>query len=146
MSDQNTEVEEPERTILLAEYQAAQASAEHHDYLIWVVTSIVWGASLVLLGLALQHAASTSFRIPVAGLALLAILLHSFVWRIQTGFRSIKIQKYARCKAIEKQLKYMSQHSDLSHKRDFQTRWYVIIQLLFIIAWGIMGVTVFCCD
>ncbi len=37
------------RELLLREYEAAQASAQHHDNLTWVVTSLAWTASVFLL-------------------------------------------------------------------------------------------------
>ena len=39
----------------IAEYKATQDSAQHHDNLLWYVSSIVWGGNLVLLGSFLYH-------------------------------------------------------------------------------------------
>jgi hypothetical protein len=144
MTNGVTEVGEEERSILLCEYQAAQASAEHHDGIIWVVTSIIWGASLVLLGLAVDHAAKPELRLHIVGLALLAIFLHCFLLRVHSQFRTLKNQKYERCKAIEGRLKYMSHHIAVGHKQESQTIWYRMIQFLFILAWGIMAIVVLC--
>src|SRR2546425_5440211 len=133
MTNGPPEVNEEERSILLVEYQAAQASAEHHDGIIWVVTGIIWGASLVLLGLAVDHADKPELRLPVAGIAILAILLHCFLWGVHSQFRTLKIQKYERCKVIERRLKHMSHHTAVAHEQESQTAWYRIIQFLFIL-------------
>ena len=144
MTNQATEADEVERSILLVEYQAAQASAEHHDGIIWIVTGIIWAASLVLLGLAVDHAAKPELTFPVAGLALLAILLHCFLWVVQSQLRTLKLQKYERCKAIEHRLKHMSHHAAVGYEQGSQTAWFAIIQVLFIVAWGIIVVVVLC--
>jgi hypothetical protein len=41
--------------ILLTEYNAAQSSAEHHDRLVWTVSSILWAGSLALMGIILKN-------------------------------------------------------------------------------------------
>ncbi len=142
--DEVNDVCDSERTILLAEYQAAQASAQHHDSTIWSVTSIVWGASLVLLGIAIRSAESPALRIFVAGLSLIAIFLHILVWGIQSQLRDLKISKYNRCRAIETRLKYMSQHSAVAHDEGSQTAWYGVTQGVFIGAWLILGGVMLC--
>ncbi len=46
----NVELTREERIqILLAEYKAAQNSAQHHDTLVWTVTSIFWAANILLI-------------------------------------------------------------------------------------------------
>ena len=60
---------------LRVEYQAAQDSAQHHDTIAWTLTSVMWGGSLVLMGLSLGVLKETSLRTLVIILAILGILL-----------------------------------------------------------------------
>jgi len=42
--------DERKERFLLLEYTQAQESAQYHDSLTWEVTSIIWGASTLLIG------------------------------------------------------------------------------------------------
>ena len=42
------------REVLLGEYQMAQDSAQHHDILVWNITSLNWIGSAVLMGFVLS--------------------------------------------------------------------------------------------
>lgn len=123
-----------EVSILLAEYHAVQASAQHHDSLIWTATGIIWAASLVLLGIVVGNVGDARTRLPLAGVAVIAVLLHVFLMIVQTELRAIKRQKYERSKWIETKLS-MRQDSSVCHDEGSQTQWYRIIQILFIVAW-----------
>ena len=102
-----TDAESARREILLAEYAAAQSSAEHHDSLLWSATSIIWSGNLVLLGLAVTSL-DTPHSLPLlASLAVLGCVLVWFVDKFTQDFRSIKNQKYERCKKIEESLGLM---------------------------------------
>lgn len=119
----------------LVEYQAAQASAEHHDSLIWSITNTVWAANLVLLGFMMQPAASTHPKELRATIGVLGIVLLFKAWTYAGTLRSVKNQKYKRCKAIEAQLG-LEQHRFLKYRSGFQWRFYGFVTLLFIATWG----------
>ena len=111
---------DPNRQILLAEYQAAQSSAQHHDSLVWTVTSIMWGATVVLLGLVMSGTDPDESRFPALVLCALGIVLLAFVGSLQWRLRDVKRQKYNRCQEIEKELG-MHQHSKLEYQSGSQT-------------------------
>jgi uncharacterized membrane protein len=130
------------RKVLLTEYQAAQSSAQHHDQLLWIVTSIVWGGSLALMGIILNRpmpgllGVISSFFLCVLGSILIV-----FVWSAQRQFRHLKNQKYERCKEIERELG-MLHH--LATKAGSQTEWYNVIMTLFLVAWLLVAMSVLC--
>jgi hypothetical protein len=138
MCNQAESVTDAERTTLLVEYQAAQASAEHHDGLVWVTTSIIWAASLVLLGVVAER--TTAHPMSMAALAVLAILLHCFLWGVQASLRALKLHKYERCRNIERRLGFMTLHRNSIHVPDAQTSWYVVIQVIFILGWATLAI------
>jgi len=70
---------EPTNDALLVEYQAAQGSAEHHDNLVWTVTSTMWGASLILLGFTLDQVGKPGLGALITVISLLGIFLSVFV-------------------------------------------------------------------
>jgi hypothetical protein len=124
-----------ERAMLLAEYQAAQSSAQHHDGLIWPATSIVWGANLVILGFILQNLSTLTLKPLTTLLCLLAIVLDITVWIFACQYAKIKNQKYDRCKVIEEKIGFR-QHRDVSHPPGFQRVLYAIVMLIFLFTWG----------
>lgn len=128
-----------QRQVLLAEYQAAQASAQHHDQLVWTVTSIVWAGNLVLLGVITRSQGGYWTLLINLGLCLLAGMLVVFVWSSQNQFRDLKQQKYARCKAIEQRLG-MEHHSAVKYDPGFQTRFYGWISGTFLVLWLLMAI------
>ena len=135
-SDQRAE----RRAVLLCEYQAAQASAHHHDALIWTITTIVWGANFVVLGTLLRASTAQSGPLGLCLLAVVGLLLTIFVFVAQDNFQRLKEQKYARCKAIEQELG-MSQHLTVDHERGRQTKAYRIVMAFFLLAWLLVFVS-----
>ncbi|MBI4020919.1 MAG: hypothetical protein HY369_01615 [Candidatus Aenigmarchaeota archaeon] len=112
----------------LAEYAAAQASAEHHDNLAWSATGILWVASTVLLGFVLQvmSEGKTTERTLLLLVAIFGLLLTVVVWWITKVMRDVKTQKYQRCKAIEEAYG-MHQHTDLQYPRRVQFILYTVV-------------------
>lgn len=104
------------KDVLLAEYQAAQSSAQHHDQLVWTVTSIVWGGSLVLMGIILKSNMTGWSGVASLSLCVLGFFLALFVGLAQWQFRSLKKNKYERCKEIEIALGMMH-HRNQGKKR-----------------------------
>jgi len=123
-----------ERDALLVEYQAAQNSAQHHDILLYTTTSVMWGASLILLGFILNNLANTALRPLITLLSILGLVLCVTVWIFALQFNSIKRQKYRRCKKIEEILN-LSQHRTLRYASRSQRFLYGIIMLIFISTW-----------
>lgn len=125
----------------LVEYQAAQASAEHHDGLLWSVTSIVWGASLVLVGFILGNLEKSTLRPLIGLLCGLGAFLTVFVWVSARQFRSLKIQKYDRCKRIEASFDFR-QHRDVRYPGRVVWALYTVVSLVFLGVWGAVAWTV----
>jgi membrane protein DedA with SNARE-associated domain len=128
----------PTPEYLLVEYKAAQDSAQHHDTLIWSITSVVWGASLLMLGFLLGRVSDPSLKHIVVLISALGILLNVKVWIYTYQLSSVKIQKYDRCKAIERQLG-LQQHSTLRYPAGRQKVLYSIVMVLFIILWIVVA-------
>jgi hypothetical protein len=125
--------------VLLAEYQAAQSSAEHHDRLVWTVSSIMWGGSLALMGIILKNPTTDLWGgISKIFLCFLGYRLARFVMDCQGEFRHLKNQKYRRCVEIEEVLG-MEHHRANKWKEGTQTTAYNKIMWLFIIAWFLVG-------
>jgi len=131
---------QPTADSLLVEYQAAQDSAQHHDTLIWSITSVVWGASLLMLGFLLGQTSNPSLKYIVVLLSALGILLNVMVWKYTYQLAKVKIHKYTRCKTIEEQLG-LQQHSTLQYPTGRYKKWYSIVMVLFIIVWIVVACT-----
>ena len=126
--------EKIEKDILLVEYQKAQDSAEHHDNLVWTISSIILSGMLVLIGFSLNFLSDPTFKSLILPIVILGILLTIFLWILQSDFRSIRIQKYERCKKIEEKLG-MEQHTKLKYATGIQTKMYKGILIMLILIW-----------
>ena len=139
MNESESKHLDPEtREALLVEYQAAQDSAQFHDGLLWTISSIMWGGSLVLLGFLSTNHGSVTSTLLFEVLASLGLLLNLSVWVIAWQLRRIKKHKYDRCKAIENEVGTLGQHKTLNHLRGMQMSLYSFITLLFCVAWVIL--------
>lgn len=119
---------------LLAEYHATQASAEHHDNLVWTATSILWAGSLVLLGLVVQNINSVNSKIVLTVLSALGIIVNVGAWIVCNGLRDVKRQKYEHCKELEAALS-LTQHSGLPYNPCSQDRIFTIGMIIFVLVW-----------
>jgi hypothetical protein len=118
------------------EYQKAQDSAEHHDSLLWYVTSIVWSGNLILLGEVATSTKTHLASILILPISVLALVLNLFVWAAAFQFRSVKKQKYEYCKQIEDKLPGMrGQHRNLCHPPGVTWTLYCSVTILFLIVW-----------
>jgi len=120
---------------LRVEYQAAQDSAQHHDNLVWQVTSVMLGASLVLMGFVVNALKDTSLRPVVTVLSLLGIALTICVSVFAVQFNAVKSHKYDRCKEIEPLLQ-MEQHTTLHWVSGCQMFIYGALMAFFLAAWS----------
>jgi hypothetical protein len=132
-------MEDNERLVI--EYQKAQDSAEHHDSLLWTVTSIIWAGNLVLLGLVLVSIKNKDLRIILTFLSVFGILLVVSMFLFAILFSYIKRQKYKRCKDLEETLGF-KQHKELKYPNCVQTLLYFFITIIFLIIWVAVMVTV----
>ena len=132
--DVEHELSPPERDSLLCEYQAAQDSAQHHDALVWNITSILWASSLVLMGFVVSAIGQPKLRVVVTLVGFVAVLLTLVLWGFVRQLRGVKVQKYRRCIALEKQLG-MELHSSLKYSAGSQTTWYTVMMIVFVCVW-----------
>jgi hypothetical protein len=121
----------------LVEYQAAQNSAQHHDNLVWPATSVMWGASLILIGFVLNNLSNANLRPLITASGILGIMLCVFVLRFRSQYASIKNQKYTRCKELEKLFGFR-QHSNLSYPRGSMQKLYCVVTVFFIVTWVVV--------
>ena len=84
----------------LIEYKKAQDSAEHHDYLSWVVSSIILMASLTLFGFIITIFKTSNLYLLSVGcfLGIFLIIINGCLF---FGAQNIKESKYKICKGIE---------------------------------------------
>jgi len=125
---------EPTEQSLLVEYQAAQASAEHHDSLVWSVTNILWAASLVVFSFVLTKLGQPNLKGLLSVLSLIGVLLISYAWFCALQFSFIRNQKYKRCKVIEQKLG-LKQHTELDHPVYFQRVLYAVLFMVMVVGW-----------
>jgi hypothetical protein len=145
-TDQTPRQPEPEgAAVALAEYAAAQDSAQHHDSITWTVISIVWGASLVLMGFILSNLKDQPLRPLLTVLCILGILLTACVWYARGKLNEIKKQKYERCKELEKVLG-MKQHTVLQYPKGHIGSALAIMSIAFILAWLTVLFSIWCCQ
>jgi len=127
----------------LVEYQASQNSAQHHDNLIVTVSSLMWGASLILLGFIFGQLTNPNvltnpnLRILITLLSVLGILLCFSAFIFALRFNKVMNQKYRRCKDLEKKFGF-KQHSKLRFCRGINRIVYGFVMLLFIATWVIV--------
>jgi hypothetical protein len=131
--------DETDRIIKLqiAEYKAAQDSAQHHDNLLWYVSSIVWGGNLVLLGSFLKYIGNATEELPIPFIfcvGIFCILLNLCLWGCAYIFRDIRNQKYKRCQFIESKLRF-HQHSTLSGVPGMMWFIYSFVTIMFMALW-----------
>ena len=137
----NEKTPKPNNQELLVEYQSAQDSAQHHDLLIWTITGVIWGAGLVLIGFVIQNINNPRLKLPVISTCILAILLLIYLLIMVFQFGSVRNQKYARCKEIEKVF-HFEQHSKLRYKNWIGRIFYYLIMVAFITTWVLILATV----
>lgn len=129
------QISREERELLLVEYQKAQDSAQHHETLAWMVTSITWGASLVLLGFISKNLIIPELRLFNSILGCLGIILILAECRLASVLNDIKLQKYEHCKEIERKVGF-SQHSKLRDpNRKIHKILFGLVTLLFLSCW-----------
>lgn len=119
---------------LLIEYPKAQDSAQHHDTLLWRITGIIWGASMVLLGFVASNLTKPGLKPLIAVLGVFGPVLSICVWLVAWMLNSVKNQKYRRCKEIER-LFHFTQHSSLRYPARTGLVLYSVIMLLFLFVW-----------
>lgn len=123
-----------DQKILLVEYEKAQDSAEHHDQLLWIVVGLLMTGMAGLL--AIQpgdrtpcESLWTRFYPPVLGITVSGLLFY-FIY----SFRSIRRQKYERCKVIESLLG-MEQHSKLKSPKPRQVYVVYVLSGVLLLVW-----------
>jgi hypothetical protein len=117
-------------------------SAQHHDSLVWTVTSIFWATNALLIRVVVTTLTENISRhLPIA-ISILGLFLCFSVWIFAILFNDIMSQKYERCKKIEEKLG-MEQHTKLKYSSGAQKMIYRFIMSLFILLWGII-LTIIC--
>ncbi len=135
------EMTQGEKEIIAVEYQKAQDSAEHHDSLVWTTTSIIWGASLVLLGFVLQaitpgkESPLIHIKILMTLICIFGIMLIRVVCKCMNIFAKVREKKYEKCKELELSLGF-SQHRKMEYYPKGKMRLlYVTITRWFYVIW-----------
>jgi hypothetical protein len=123
---------------LLTEYKAAQDSAQHHDSFEWPMAQTIWVGSLIALGLILERSCLTqsTYRPLFVFVSFLGLCLNLFVPFAYQVLRVVKIQKYERCKEIERRLGFLEQHRTLRYPKKLgYSQFLTFISSLFIALW-----------
>jgi hypothetical protein len=133
-----------QRQAALVEYQATQDSAQHHDNLVWTITSLTWVGSAVLMGFVLsglRDAGNPGVKLTLLSITLVGVALAACVWRWAYQMRCVKVAKYHRCQILE-ELLGMEQHRKLSYQAGSQTLTYGLLMVLFLLAWVVLFVVI----
>ncbi len=136
--------------VLLTEYMAAQQSAQHHDTLLWTVTSIIWAGNLVIMGFIISNIRNACLLLMVIAIYVLGIAMICCVYVFVSQFHSLKKLKYERCKTIEaiieKEFRInITQHRDVKWPDGSQKALYRILTILFVITWTVVFLTYLYC-
>lgn len=128
-----------ETEIKLAEYNATQNSAQHHDNLMWTVTSILLVSSIGLRAL-IEDPLSTNCEVRfVIGIMNVLLLLGLFIFA--RGFREIKITKYKRLRELERDLG-MKQHLNVYETyTPRMNRYFYFLIFVIIVVWVYFSLT-----
>jgi len=134
-----------EKWLFAIEYQKAQDSAEHHDNLIWSVTSIIWGASFISLGFVFQGIMHSqlmiSGKILSSAICIFGIALVIIVKKYNQLYDKIIDIKYKRCQDLEhSDILNFKQHKSTNEdypKKGKMKSFYRGITWGFCIIWGI---------
>ncbi len=133
-----------QREAYLVEYQKTQDSAQHHDTLVWSITSLNWVGSALLMGFVLSGlgtAKSIPQKVALIVVSLVGIVLAMLVWCWARQMRGVKVAKYERCKELEA-LFGMKQHTALTYEVGSHARTYGFLMGLFLFAWCVLVVLV----
>jgi len=122
---------------LRVEYQASQSSAEHHDQLVWTVTSVLWAANLVLLGFVLDGLYNKLSPLLITLVAIVGIIMTVSSWRFCSLLRTIKIQKYQRCIQLEEILG-LQQHRGLRYRPGAHQPYFNSVMVAVLVIWAIV--------
>lgn len=106
MDDDVTKVQEEWKGERIAEYHAARSCAEHHEYVGWLVRSIMWAASVLLLGYSIAPHVRPILVVLLAFCGVVLLIL-PMLWNAELG--RIKRAAIDRCWELEDQL-HMSLH------------------------------------
>jgi NhaP-type Na+/H+ or K+/H+ antiporter len=134
MKESNDGTDGQTKEDLRAEYAVAQDSAQHHDNQVWTVTSIMWGASFVMMGFILPVLKEARLGPLLVLLASLGITLTTHVWVFALQLNALKGRKYMRCRIIEEALG-MAQHRSVNWVPRSQSYLYGMLMLFFLGAW-----------
>ncbi len=127
----------PERTpteaTLLIEYQKAQDSAEHHDKLVWTVSSIFFAGLTALLGFIVKDYTDIKEEPITLLVSIFALIMIYSLYVFISSFRMFKNESYKRCRIIEKQLG-MEQHRRKAKEIGKQTKMmWILLASYFIV-------------
>ncbi len=138
---QTTNLTSDERQALLAEYQAAQASAEHHEYMGWLSKGLLWAANMILLGYVATSELKPIVTSIVAACGVVLLISQMVFW--DALLTRVKCKKYARCKKIEEMFTQagtpMEQHTiidDCVWPKGYLAKRAWLLIGFFILAWG----------
>ena len=99
-----TDDEKHTDAILLIEYQKAQDSAEHHDKLIWTVSSIFFAGIIALLGFLAKDFSTIKDEPITLMISIFGIMMAISLGIIIQSFKFYKNSSYLRCRQIERNL------------------------------------------
>ena len=130
--------------VMLAEYQQAQASAEHYNSLLWQVINIFTAANAVLLAaIGTAVVAGAAHRLQwlfLLAVAALGLVMNMAALRFTHVFRSYQNQKLERCRELERtietlSLTQMTNHKGLCSLKGIHRFWYFTLEGVLLGIW-----------
>jgi hypothetical protein len=140
MSNQEVKLTVEQREALLVEYECAQNSGQHHDGLVWTVSNMLWGISVVLFGFIVtmpdkEKVLKNGWLVALLVAACFTGFSLVFLAAQFSGqFRRVKKVKYDRCKDIERLLS-MKQHTTTPDFKGFQRQTYLFVTIWLCALW-----------
>lgn len=123
----------PDKNTLELEYQTAQDSAQHHGNMSFLCYNMTYAGSFILLGFVVNNIKEIPLPllISVCGLGIFFCLI---AFLSDKKLSNIQVQKYNRCKEIERKLG-MKQHSSLIIPGPNLTHLYLWMSICFVALW-----------
>ncbi len=135
-----------EDEILLAQYNFASDNRNHADASAWEMTSIVWGAQTLLLGFILEAMSNKDVQILIIVIGVVGLFLCGFNC-LTMGARNVVSNAMIRiCLRVEEELEMTPGPQHFLNRvywKRIQTWSFVVINILFAVAWVWVIVTAF---
>ena len=121
--------------VLLKEHSEHSKSAQHHDNLLWTVTSIIFSGMIILIGLLVDNLHNTN-KLLLTYISVFGIILSIGLYYFAKDFRRIKKFHYDRCKDIGEKIRADSKDNNVLKAPEGGGQWCFFKFILIMIGIG----------